>query len=377
MKIFNLLHKLLFCMTFVCVCTLSAFADVSCPAGHVAVNEGAVYVSVSGSCPTGHTQLGGEYGGDSIINCIDGLANGNAVCTFFDTACQSGKYFDGTSFQTCLAGTYCDGTGTATPGASGCSGTCPENSTSASGASYCTCNTGYTINGVVGGAVTTTTTPCIPISCGAGKYLNGDTCEICPAGSYCANNIKTECDAGYTTDETGASERTQCYTSCTVDCTQPTTCPENATCEYGNETATGTQNWGGTCNAVAPTCSVTITCNAGYWLNGNTCEICPAGSYCANNIKTECDAGYTTDAPGATSQNQCASYVKLHIGEDVVMNLVSARPTTSPVMVFQVGDTPYYAPMSATETPINSDTNAKYRVLYNETEYWVHDYTAQ
>ena len=69
--------------------------------------------------------------------------------------------------------------------------------------------------------------------------------------------------------------------------------------------------------------------------------------------------------------------VAQHIGDDVVMNLVSVRPTTSPVMVFQVGDTPYYAPMSATETPINSDTNAKYRVLYNETEYWVHDYTVQ
>ncbi len=146
-------------------------------------------------------------------------------------------------------------------------------------------------------------TPSTP-TCNAGYWLNGNTCEQCPVGSYCANNIKTECDAGYTTNATGASERTQCYTECTVDCEQ-STCPENATCEYGDETANGTQNWGGACNAVAPTCSVTITCNAGYWLNGNTCEICPVGSYCANNIKTECDAGYTTNTTGVSERTQC------------------------------------------------------------------------
>ena len=89
-----------------------------------------------------------------------------------------------------------------------------------------------------------------------------------------------------------------------------------------------------------------------------------------------CPSGMLSPA-GSVSVDQCSTVVRLHIGDDVVMNLVSARPTTSPVMVFQVGDTPYYAPMSATETPINSDTNVKYRVLYNETEYWVHDYTAQ
>ena len=115
--------------------------------------------------------------------------------------------------------------------------------------------------------------------------------------------------------------------------------------------------------------------------------VLPAGSYCAGQDDaiydaindqgiSPCPVG-TVSAPGATAKTQCTSSVKLHIGDDVVMNLVSARPTTSPVMVFQVGDTSYYAPMSATETPINSDTNVKYRVLYNETEYWVHDYTVQ
>ena len=114
------------------------------------------------------------------------------------------------------------------------------------------------------------------------------------------------------------------YTSCTVDCTQSATCPEHATCEYGNETANGTQNWGGACNAVAPTCSITnltcdtgyhlngmtceldgAKCDAGYWLNGDTCEICPVGSYCVNDVKTECDAGYTTNTTGASERNQC------------------------------------------------------------------------
>ena len=133
--------------------------------------------------------------------------------------------------------------------------------------------------------------------------LGSDEQVYCIAGQYMQDGVCTPCPDGYTSD-VGATSQNQCYTTCATDCVQPT-CPENATCAYGSETATGTQNWGGTCNAVAPTCSMTITCNAGYWLNGDTCEICPAGSYCANNIKTECDAGYTTDATGATDISQC------------------------------------------------------------------------
>ncbi|MBO5705301.1 MAG: leucine-rich repeat protein, partial [Alphaproteobacteria bacterium] len=114
--------------------------------------------------------------------------------------------------------------------------------------------------------------------------------------------------------------------------------------------------------------------------------VCPSGMYqyitgfeSAWSGKVSCAScpdGTTSDV-GSTDKSQCVSSVKLHIGDDAVLNLLPTRPTTSPVMVFQVGDTQYYAPTSNTETPVNSGTNTKYRILYEDTDYWVHDYTVQ
>jgi hypothetical protein len=142
---------------------------------------------------------------------------------------------------------------------------CPENSSTRGDttAQYCTCDDGYTVTGTVGGSIQTTTTACIKFMCEDGYYQNGNTCEICPVGSYCANNTKTACDTGYTTDNTGATSESQCYTTCTKQCTQQT-CPENATCTHGTTTTSGKQYVGGTCNAASSTCEMTVNCNNGY-----------------------------------------------------------------------------------------------------------------
>ena len=464
-------------------------ADVACPSGYTQVIEDVVYTSYGDSCPNGDTKLGGEYGEDSILNCIGAQSGAVPICTYFAESCQPGMSFDGQSHQSCPSGSYCDGTGTATPGVAGCTQTCPLNSNSRSGATsvtdctcndgyymnngvcetcpagyacsggemtqcengtysvagqsictscppvknvhgaglavvesvnaaesidaceavymfmsqyivqlvqqyeelptdwdsseynpdsdankrgfinvyckydaksqdyvadcnshvwsceggyyaddsgqegayppsytsntlddiiknscrpvgenywspsystyisgpddnmtfdeamtliydkypcpensstrgdttaaYCTCNDGYTVTGTIGGSIQTTTNACIKFMCEDGYYQNGNTCEICPVGSYCANNTKTACDTGYTTDNTGATSESQCYTTCTKQCTQQT-CPENATCTHGTTTTAGKQYVGSTCNAASSTCEMTVNCNNGY-----------------------------------------------------------------------------------------------------------------
>ena len=102
-----------------------AMADVACPSGYTQVIEDVVYTSYGDSCPNGDTKLGGEYGEDSILNCIGAQSGAVSICTYYAESCQPGMSFDGTSHQSCPSGSYCDGTGTATPGVAGCSSVCP------------------------------------------------------------------------------------------------------------------------------------------------------------------------------------------------------------------------------------------------------------
>jgi hypothetical protein len=167
-----------------------------------------------------------------------------------------------------------------------------------------------------------------PILCAPGYYMNNDRCVTCPDG-YTSN--------------AGATSQNQCFTSCTTQCAVPT-CPDNANCSYGNEIASGNLYYDtDSCDAVAPTCSMTFTCKNGYTL-----------------------------VDGA-----CVDILNLHVGENSVMQLSSVRPSSSPVMVFDVDGKTYYGQLSDTEKTINTDTNTKYHVLYNDKEYWLHDYTAQ
>lgn len=148
MILFERLKKTFVFSAFLCLCPVLGYADVSCPSGYVKISESdSIIVTNSSSCPSGHTKLSDVSGSTSVTNCTTGLSSG--FCTYYSEPCQFGKYFDGTTHKTCIAGSYCDGSGTATPGVSGCSKACPENSTSTSGATKCTCNTGYEM---IGGA---------------------------------------------------------------------------------------------------------------------------------------------------------------------------------------------------------------------------------
>ena len=112
--------------------------------------------------------------------------------------------------------------------------------------------------------------------CPAGQYLNvtEDTieCTECPTGSYCPGGTYTVesenkganiCPADYTSDS-GAGMQTQCYTDCSVNCTQQSV-PEHAiNVTHGSETVNGKLYYGGSCDAVVPVCSMDFKCATGY-----------------------------------------------------------------------------------------------------------------
>ena len=362
MILFNKFKIVLISSVFLCLCPVLGYADVSCPSGYVKISESdSIIVTNSSSCPSGHTKLGGEYGENTIENCTTGLLAGTGVCTYYSEQCQPGKYFDGKVYQTCIAGSYCDGTGTATPGISGCSKPCPENSTSGSGATQCTCNTGYNYNGG-----TTTTTD----ACSANKY-----------------RVEYECGAG-----SGAASETVMYDS---DFTPMSNICFREGYDFVGWTIDGAAvegsfKWTYTSDKtlIAEWKQLFIKCAAGMYLPANSteCAICRENFYCSGGVYdlglsdlqglTPCPYD-STSVSGAISVEQCIGSKTLHVGDDIKMNLTTAKPQTARVMVFDVLGDLYYGGLSDTPKSINKSTDKRFRILDGNTSYWLHDYTVE
>lgn len=152
MKMHNIYKKILICLALVCLCPSMLFGATSCPFGSALMESDSIIVTADDSTldnylAKGYTVLNSDM---ELENCTS-ISSSTPMCTFYTDVCQVGKYFDGSSHKECLTGNYCDGTGTAVPGTPGCSMVCPENSTSAAGASdigACACNKGYlSVNG--------------------------------------------------------------------------------------------------------------------------------------------------------------------------------------------------------------------------------------
>lgn len=110
------------------------------------------------------------------------------------------------------------------------------------------------------------------------------------------------------------------------------------------------------------TCTYTL-CNGGYYMNGISCTPCPDG---------------LTSAIGATSIDECGAVRTLHIGDNDTMQLFSIRPSSSPVMVFEIdGQYKYFGQMSDMPKTISSDSDKHFIIKYNDTEYYLHDYTVE
>ena len=229
--------------------------------------------------------------------------------------CEAGKYYDGTTMQTCGSGYYCPGTGTAIEGGVGCRVSCTtlgsdytgsdSGSTSSAGcykecdnapcvvgvsprdcpqtpepANSCTFQTWSTVSGIMYYNtstclnVTDTMCPYDNIYCPAFTYLNIDECTECPETHPLSrgNNF---------------SNISVCYTTCELPCTKDT-CPENATCDYDyspvcyTDTTVdyciqGKQFYGSDCNA-SGSCNMTITCDPGYEFDPSNAT-CNPGTY--------------------------------------------------------------------------------------------------
>ena len=138
-------------------------------------------------------------------------------------------------------------------------------------------------------------------SCKSRYYKSGNSCASCSDLG----------DGSYTMSADGNSSGSDaCYKSCTRACTRPT-CPDNATCSYGSSSTSGTQYYGGSCSAESSTCTMTVTCDAGYYKNsGGTCSPCGGNAYYCpgDNTRYSVDSGYYSTGGTSTTrtgQSQC------------------------------------------------------------------------
>lgn len=136
-------------------------------------------------------------------------------CVNIAIQCPAGTYLPAHSTSSsdcteCIAGTFCPGVNDGVYDDSDEVGYdfCPDNSESDDGASYCTCETGFSTDGYPQNSsnIYTTDTACIqavePINCSAGTYLpaystSSADCTTCPSGYFCdgASNVMPGSDS--------------------------------------------------------------------------------------------------------------------------------------------------------------------------------------
>eukprot|EP00292_Cryptomonas_paramecium_P004625 CAMPEP_0113728056 /NCGR_PEP_ID=MMETSP0038_2-20120614/41627_1 /TAXON_ID=2898 /ORGANISM="Cryptomonas paramecium" /LENGTH=825 /DNA_ID=CAMNT_0000659435 /DNA_START=58 /DNA_END=2531 /DNA_ORIENTATION=- /assembly_acc=CAM_ASM_000170 len=270
----------------------------SCNAGYV--GDGLVQGSGCTQCPPGTYQRG--------IICVsckvcDGHARKVGSCAAGSSAdsitcsCNAGYTGDGivngTGCTQCNEGTY--QSGQSCLACKVCGGNASKAGSCAAGSSsdsvVCSCNAGFIGDGTVKGSGCT--------QCPAGTYQTGSVCQncsvcdpnakqsgSCPAGSS-ANLVTCACNAGFIGD--GLQSGFGCYQ-----------CPA------------GTYQVGGVCarcpaNSLSPAGSFNFSaclCDAGYTMQGGLCVACPAGTYKAANGSscTACPANSYSLAAAA----QCA-----------------------------------------------------------------------
>ena len=206
-------------------------------------------------------------------------------------------------YTSCNAGYYLNGTG-AGNSCSACSDlgytSSAANNSNGAGACYKSCATPCTRQDC----------PSSAYSCDHGdesesgtEYYGGScdapasTCSLtinsCKSKYYKKDNSCLACsDLGYTSSADGNSNgASACYKSCTTACTRQT-CPENATCSHGSESKSGTQYYGGSCDAPASTCSISISCNSGYYKSDSSCLACTGVG--ATDLSQGCDRNPTS-----------------------------------------------------------------------------------
>ncbi|MBD5388661.1 hypothetical protein HDR63_00180 [bacterium] len=258
------------------------------------------------SCNAGYYLTGGTGPGNACTKCPDGCtcADNQTPECHADKPC-AGNLSDATGGTIAWNGSTWD--------YSACYKTC-NNTSIAHGLSYYTGNTWGECH-----------PDAVSNACHWGYYKdnNSQSCQACPAGYWCDTNQyvcpagyfcptgiynpkyaeygdRYKCPDGYTSDE-GSTGLNKCYRACTRACTQQT-CPENASCTHGNTSNSGIEYYGAACSAAATTCTLSFSCDPGYYgssANGDTsCADCGAGNYCTGGAhRATCAATLPAGAP--------------------------------------------------------------------------------
>ncbi|MEE1110654.1 MAG: hypothetical protein UIH99_00395, partial [Alphaproteobacteria bacterium] len=191
----------------------------------------------------------------SVSSCYSGLYMNNGVCV----TCPAGSACSDNNITTCGANTW------STVGGTQCN-TCPANSSTngQTGQTQCICNTGYNYNN----GTTVTVNDCVPntftvkYDAGLGDGNMADT--VCNYDGNCVAADNTFVNIGHNFVGWLCSGG-----SCNGNIIQAGASLINATVE-NNAVITLTAQWS----------ISSISCDAGYYLNGDVCAECPDDSFC-------------------------------------------------------------------------------------------------
>jgi len=154
----------------------------------------------------------------------------------------------------------------------------------------------------------------------------------------------------------------------------------NTTCPAGTvQFVTGYESeWDGKVSCVPEQ----LSCDAGEYLpaHGYRCETCPENSYCSGGTYTfnetvtqgieSCPNNWYSPS-GMSSVAQCGRI--LHIGEDMLY-LRSVKQTI-PSLNVKIGNNVYYGNMTINDVPMNTNTERKLKLRFNDITYSVYDDT--
>ncbi len=271
-------------------------------------------------CPLGYYCPGGKiYSNEDLKRaCASGWGDGVGISSSEDCRknVPAGSYFNGV-LRLCPLGTYSEAhyvTNSPSSPSSGCTSCQGQNQyADEEGSASCkTVDEKYYATG-----------------CTGGNKCTGQ--ELCPAGSYCANGIKTACPSTYPNSDAGATTQEECYYNGEPGSAYFNTgsslvsfkCPAGSYCPggklyYGDD---GERDCPAEYPASAESSSAIESCfasvPAGSYMTSSGIQLCEGGtykeahtvSYNQTSTCTTCPDDFTDGEAGTTNRNDCRKNV--------------------------------------------------------------------
>ena len=348
----------------------SCSTAATCPYNTTSCGQG--YHATGKTCKSGNTTYT-----ECTMNTCTGSTTNITHCSNQETSCWSGS----TPYYTCKA---CSNGWTLSNNActaNACTGheltSCPANATSCS-----PCQSGDTIKYKVDGCKegwtgtscsTAATCPYNTTSCGQGYHETGKTCKS--GNTTYKECVVNDCSGYKTTCAAGYHKKSE-TPACISGTTPYYECVAN-TCSGGSTSTVNNCKSETTCQSGSTVYHTCTTCNDGYELVNNTCNLisnCPANTYGIGNSCYSCPAHSSSPAHSQTI-DKCIC----HTGYTRIGNLCLKSDTVSNSRAATVGDftanssytnTKTLAPINAAQAyakfiRINSDGTYNYSALEN------------